>query len=113
MFKKKAKDIWTIEDQKLDEKSEAIFNTRSRLKEIAKEVHKSQQVIMILPEGADKAAEVEYCRQLQQSLLAAIGAYDLARLDFNDFVETVDKTKTHLIVHPITTTSHDILRNLF
>lgn len=113
MFKKKVKNIWTMEDQKLDEKSEAVFEARRRLKEVAEKVYKSQQVIMILPEGADKAAEVEYCRQLQQSLLAAIGAYDSAKLRFNDFVETVDKTKIHMVVHPIATTSHEILRNLF
>ena len=89
MFKRKLKDVYTFEDRRLDEKSEAIFNTRYRLKEVAKEVYQSQQVIMILPDGADKVAEIEYCSKLQYSLLAAIGAYDIARQDFNDYVNFV------------------------
>ena len=113
MFKRKLKDVYTLEDRRLDEKSEAIFNTRYRLKEVAKEVYQSQQVIMILPDGADKVAEIEYCSKLQHSLLAAIGAYDIARQDFNDYVKAVDKTQIHTVVNPITTTSHEILRNLF
>lgn len=114
MFKRKSKTTWSAMDTILEQKIDAVFDARQRLKEIAKKVIQSQQVISILPEGPDKAAEIKHCEKLQESLLAAMGAYECRVLEHNDFIERVDKTTIHLALKPITTvSSHEILRNLF
>ena len=69
---------------------------------------RAQGVIDLYPDGADRKKAVSDAEKAKQSLLVAIGAYDTARMEYNDYVEkNAEKFDSHK--EKWTTTSHEII----
>lgn len=107
MFGKKKKPFNPYENR-VDELLYEVWEERDRVYEKTTQVITRLGVIDLYPEGADRKKAVSDAEKAKQSLLVAIGAYDTARMEYNDYVkkcaEKFDSPKKEW-----TTTSHEIV----
>ena len=107
MFGKKKKPFNPYENR-VDELLYEVWEERDRVYEKTTQVITRLGVIDLYPEGADRKKAVSDAEKAKQSLLVAIGAYDTARMEYNDYV----KKYTQMFDSPKkewTTTSHEIV----
>ena len=111
-FKKKNK--LTSAEKALRDKLSEIRLIQTELEELVAEIVATNKVIAILPNGADKDAEIEFCGQQKFSLLVAIGKYDCARQEYFILCNKIDdETNAFLMPPSFIDTSHEILRKFF
>ena len=107
MFGKKKKPFNSYENR-VDDLIHEVGETRDRLTAKAKQVITRLGVINLYPDGADRKKAVSDAEKAKQSLLVAIGAYDTARMEYNNYIkkyaEMFDSPKREW-----TTTSHEII----
>lgn len=107
MFGKKKKPFNSYENR-ADELLYEVWEERDRVYEKTTKVITRLGVIDLYPEGADRKKAVSDAEKEKQSLLVAIGAYDTARMEYNDYVkkyaEKFDSPKQEWA-----TTSHEIV----
>lgn len=107
MFGKKKKPFNSYENR-ADELLYEVWEERDRVYEKTTQVITRLGVIDLYPEGADRKKAVSDVEKAKQSLLVAIGVYDTARMEYNDYVkkntEKFDSPKKEW-----TTTSHEIV----
>ena len=106
MFGKKKKPFNPYENR-MDDLIHEVWEARDRLSAKAKQVITRLGVINLYPDGADREKAVSDAEKAKQSLLVAIGAYDTARMKYNDYIkkyaEKFDNPKKEW-----TTTSHEM-----
>lgn len=107
MFGKKKKPF-NLYESRADELLYEVWEERDRVYEKTTKVITRLGVIDLYPEGADRKKAVSDAEKEKQSLLVAIGAYDTACMEYNDYVkkyaEKFDSPKQEW-----TTTSHEIV----
>ena len=107
MFGKKEKPFNPYENH-VDDFIHKVWETRNRLTAEAKQVITRLGVIDLYPDGADREKAVSDAEEAKQVLLVAIGAYDTARMEYNNYIkkyaEMFDNPKREW-----TTTSHEII----
>ena len=81
MFFKKNKKC-TLEQIRQQEKFDEVQLAKYEMEKLAETIFASHRVILVLPDGADKEAEIKFCEQQKFSLLCAIGNYDVARQEY-------------------------------
>lgn len=85
-----------------------VWAERDRLMDKTREVITRKAVIDLYPDGADRNAAIKECEEAKHSLLCAIGAYDTARMEYNNYIsknaERLDGPR-----RPWTMTSHDFI----
>lgn len=107
MFGKKKKPFNPYENR-ADDLIYEFWEERDRLYEKTRQVITRVGVIDLYPDGADRKKAVSDAEKAKQSLLVAIGAYDTARMEYNDYVEkNAEKFDSHK--EKWTTTSHEII----
>lgn len=108
MFGKKKEKKFNPYESRADELLYEVWEERDRVYEKTTQVITRLGVIDLYPEGADRKKAVSDAEKTKQSLLVAIGAYDTARMEYNDYVkkyaEKFDSPKKEW-----TTTSHEIV----
>ena len=83
-------------ENRADELLYEVWEERDRVYEKTTKVITRLGVIDLYPEGADRKKAVSDAEKAKQSLLVAIGAYDTARMKYNDYVEkNVEKFDNH------------------
>ena len=103
-FKKNEK--CTLEQNRRQEKFNEVQLAKYGMEALAKTIFASYKVILVLPDGADKDAEIEFCEQQKKSLLCAIGNYDVARQEYALLCgKPLDDTPFF--------SSHEVLRTIF
>ena len=106
MFGKKKKPFNAYENR-VDDLIHEVWEARDRLSAKAIQVITRLGVIDLYPEGADRKKAVSDAEKAKYSLLVAIGAYDTARMEYNNYIkkyaEKFDSPKREW-----TTTSHEI-----
>lgn len=110
-FKKKRK--LTMEESRLSDKLLEIQIIKMSLEDLAKVISAINKVIAVLPDGADKEAEQEFCEQQKHTLLCEIGRYDCARKEYLHMLDSLDLSKIVLNFPICVDTSHVILRKFF
>lgn len=107
MFGKKKKPFNAYENR-VDDLIHEVWEARDRLSAKAAQVITRLGVIDLYPEGADRKKAVSDAGEAKYSLLVAIGAYDTARMEYNNYIkkyaEKFDSPKREW-----TTTSHEII----
>ena len=107
MFGKKKKPFNSYENR-VDDLIYEVWETRDRLTAKAKQVITRLGVINLYPDGADRKKAVSDAEEAKHALLVAIGAYDTARMEYNNYIkkyaEMFDSPKREW-----TTTSHEII----
>lgn len=111
MFGKKKKPFNPYESR-IDEMIYEVWEERNRLIEKTKQVITRLNVINLYPDGADRKKAVADAEKAKQSLLVAIGAYDTARMEYNDYVEK-NAEKFDTSKKKWTTTSHEIIEQAY
>lgn len=108
MFGKKKEKKFNPYESRADELLYEVWEERDRVYEKTTQVITRLGVIDLYPEGADRKKAISDAEKAKQSLLVAIGAYDTARMEYNDYVkknaEKFDSPKKEW-----TTTSHEIV----
>lgn len=108
MFGKKKEKKFNPYESRADEQLYEVWEERDRVYEKTTQVITRLGVIDLYPEGADRKKAVSDAEKAKQSLLVAIGAYDTARMEYNDYVkkyaEKFDSPKKEW-----TATSHEIV----
>ena len=106
MFKKKKP--FNSYENRVDDLIYEVWEARDRLSAKAKQVITRLGVINLYPDGADRKKAVSDAEEAKYSLLVAIGAYDTARMEYNNYIkkyaEKFDSPKREW-----TTTSHEII----
>ena len=107
MFSKKKKPFNPYENR-VDDLIHEVWEARDRLTAKTKQVITRLGVINLYPDGADRKKAISDAEEAKQSLLVAIGAYDTARMEYNNYIkkyaEKFDSSKREW-----TTTSHEII----
>lgn len=107
MFAKKKKPFNAYENR-VDDLIYEVWKTRDRLTAEAKQVITRLGVINLYPDGADREKAVSDAEEAKHALLVAIGVYDTARMEYNNYIkkyaEMFDSPKREW-----TTTSHEII----
>lgn len=108
MFGKKKEKKFNPYENRADELLYEVWEERDRVYEKTTQIITRLGVIDLYPEGADRKKAVSDAEKAKESLLVAIGAYDTARMEYNDYVkkyaEKFDSPKKEW-----TTTSHEIV----
>ena len=108
MFGKKKEKKFNPYESRADELLYEVWEERDRVYEKTTQVITRLGVIDLYPEGADRKKAVSDAEKAKESLLVAIGAYDTARMEYNDYIkksaEKFDSPKKEW-----TTTSHEIV----
>lgn len=108
MFGKKKEKKFNPYESRADEQLYEVWEERDRVYEKTTQVITRLGVINLYPEGADRKKAVSDAEKAKQSLLVAIGAYDTARMEYNDYIkkyaQMFDSPKKEW-----TTTSHEIV----
>mgnify|MGYP000052340759 FL=1 len=108
MFSKKKEKKFNPYENRADEMLYKVWEERDRLLEKTRQAITRVGVINLYPDGADRKKTVSDAEKAKQSLLVAIGAYDTARMEYNNYIkkyaERFDSPKTEW-----TTTSHEII----
>ena len=107
MFGKKKKPFNSYENR-VDDLIHEVWKARDCLSAKAKQVITRLGVINLYPDGADRKKAVSDAGEAKYSLLVAIGAYDTARMEYNNYIkkyaEKFDSPKREW-----TATSHEIV----
>ena len=107
MLGKKKKPFNSYENH-VDDLIHEVCEARDRLSAKATQVITRLGVIDLYPEGADRKKAVSDAGEAKYSLLVAIGAYDTARMEYNNYIkkyaEKFDSPKREW-----TATSHEII----
>ena len=84
------------------------YGKRDRLKAKVKQVITRLGVINLYPDGPDRTVAIADAEKARHAMLVAIGAYDTARMEYNNYIkkyaEEFDSPKKEW-----TTTSHEII----
>lgn len=107
MFGKKRQPFNPYEDR-ADELLYKVWEERDRVYEKTTKVITRLGVIDLYPEGADRKKAVSDAEKAKQSLLVAIGAYDTAHMEYNDYIKK-NTEKFNSPKQKWTTTSHEIV----
>lgn len=111
MFGKKKKPV-NLYENRADDLIYELWEERDRLYEKTRQVITRVGVIDLYPDGADRKKAVSDAEKAKQSLLVAIGAYDTARMEYNDYIKKYagqfDNPKREW-----TTTSHEIIEQAY
>lgn len=107
MFGKKKKPFNAYENR-VDDLIHVVWEARDRLYEKTRQVITRVGVINLYPDGADRKKAVSDAEEAKHALLVAIGAYDTARMEYNDYVEK-NAEKFDSPKREWTTTSHEII----
>ena len=111
MFGKKKKPFNPYENR-ADDLIYELWEERDRLYEKTRQVITRVGVIDLYPDGADRKKAVSDAEKAKQSLLVAIGAYDTARMEYNNYIkkypEQFDSPKKEW-----TTTSHEVIEQTY
>lgn len=106
MFKKKKP--FNAYENRVDDLIHEVWEARDRLYEKARQVITRVGVINLYPDCPDRKKAVSDAEEAKHALLVAIGAYDTARMEYNDYVEkNAEKFDNHK--EKWTTTSHEII----
>lgn len=105
MFSKKTTKP-TLEELNKQEKFNEVQLAKYEIEGLAGKILATHKVILVLPDGADKDAEIEFCEQQKFSLLCAIGNYDSIR---QEYLLLCGKPSNE-IPFP---SSHEVLRRFF
>ena len=107
MFGKKKKPFNAYENR-VDDLIHEVWEARDRLTAKAKQVITRLGVINLYPDGADRKKAVSDAEEAKHALIVAVGAYDTARMEYNNYIkkyaEMFDSPKREW-----TTTSHEII----
>ena len=107
MFGKKKKPFNPYE-KRADDALYEVWETRDRLYEKTRQAITRVGVINLYPDGADCRKAVSDAEEAKRTLIAAIGEYDTARMEYNNYIkkyaEMFDSPKREWI-----TTSHEII----
>lgn len=107
MFGKKKKPFNPYESR-ADELLYEVWEERDRVYEKTTKVITRLGVIDLYPEGADRKKAVSDAEEAKHALIVAIGAYDTARMEYNNYIkkntEKFDSPKQEWA-----TTSHEIV----
>ena len=107
MFGKKKKPFNPYENR-VDDLIHIVWEERDRLTAKAKQVITRLGVINLYPDGADRKKAVSDAEEAKRALIVAIGEYDTARMEYNNYIkkyaEMFDSPKREW-----TTTSHEII----
>ena len=107
MFNKKKKPFNSYENR-VDDLIHKVWEARNCLTAKAKQVITRLGVINLYPDGADREKAVSDAEKAKQSLLVANGEYDIAQMEYNNYIkkyaEMFDSPKREW-----TTTSHEII----
>ena len=107
MFGKKKKPFNSYENR-VDDLIHEVCEAHDRLTAKAKQVITRLEVINLYPDGADRKKAVSDAEEAKRILIAAIGEYDTARMEYNNYIkkyaEMFDSPKKEW-----TTTSHKII----
>lgn len=107
MFGKKKKPFNPYENR-VDDLIYEVWEARDRLTAKAKQVITRLGVINLYPDGADREKAVSDAEEAKHALIVAIGTYDTARMEYNNYIkkyaEKFDSPKREW-----TTTSHEII----
>ena len=107
MFSKKKKPFNPYENR-MDDLIHEVWEARDRLSAKATQVITRLGVIDLYPEGADRKKAVSDAGEAKYSLLVAIGAYDTARMEYNNYIKKYAE-KFNSPKREWTTTSHEII----
>lgn len=108
MFGKKKEKKFNPYENRADEMLYKVWEERDRLFEKTTKVITRLGVIDLYPEGADRKKAVSDAGEAKYSLIVAIGAYDTARMEYNNYI----KKYAQMFDNPKkewTTTSHEIV----
>lgn len=107
MLGKKKKPFNSYENR-VDDLIHEVWKARDCLSAKAKQVITRLGVINLYPDGADRKKAVSDAEEAKRILIAAIGEYDTARMEYNNYIkkyaEMFDSPKREW-----TTTSHEII----
>lgn len=108
MFSKKKEKKFNPYENRADEMLYKVWEERDRLLEKTRQAITRVGVINLYPDGADRKKTVSDAEKAKQSLLVAIGAYDTARMEYNNYIkkyaEKFDSPKAEWTI-----TSHEII----
>ena len=104
----KKKKSFNAYENRVDDLIHEVWEARDRLTAKAKQVITRLGVINLYPDGADREKAVSDAEEAKRTLIADIGAYDTARMEYNNYIkkyaEKFDSPKEEW-----TTTSHEIV----
>lgn len=107
MFGKKKKPFNPYENR-VDDLIYEVWEARDRLTAKAKQVITRLGVINLYPDGADREKAVSDAKEAKHALIVAIGAYDTARMEYNNYIKKyAEKFDSHK--REWTTTSYEII----
>lgn len=108
MFGKKKDKPFNPYENHIDGLIYKVWEEHDRVRVKATQVITRLGVIDLYPEGADRKKAVSDAEEAKHALLVAIGAYDTARMEYNNYIkkyaEEFDSPKKEW-----TTTSHEII----
>ena len=104
----KKKKPFNAYENRVDDLIHEVWEARDRLTAKTKQVITRLGVINLYPDGADRKKAVSDAEEAKRALIAAIGEYDTARMEYNNYIkkyaEMFDSPKREW-----TTTSHEII----
>ena len=107
MFSKKKKPFNSYENR-VNDLIHEVWEARDHLSARAKQVITRLGVINLYPDGADHEKAISDAEEAKRILIAAIGEYDIAQMEYNNYIkkyaEMFDSPKREW-----TTTSHEII----
>lgn len=110
MFKKKKP--FNPYENHADELLYEVWETRDHLTAMTRRAITRMGVVSIYPDGADRTRAVSDADNAKHSLLVAIGAYDTARMVYNDYIKK-NAEKLNGAKKIWTTTSHEIIERAY
>lgn len=112
MFGKKNNKPFNPYESHADEMIYELWEERNRLNEKVKQIITRVGVINLYPDGADRKKAVSDAEKAKQSLLVAIGAYDTARMEYNDYIKKY-AGQFESLRKEWTTTSHEVIERAY
>jgi hypothetical protein len=111
MFGKKKKSFNPYE-MRVEEMTYELWEKIDYMDKKTRQVITRVGVINLYPDGADRKKAVSDAEKAKQSLLVAIGAYDTARMEYNDYIkkytDKFDSPKKEW-----STTSHEVIERAY
>lgn len=111
MFGKKKKPFNPYE-KRADDSLYQVWEARDRLTAKTRQVITRLGVINLYPDGADRKKAISDAEEAKRALIAAIGAYDTARMIYNIYIkkysEKFDNPKKEWTI-----TSHEVIERVY
>lgn len=112
MFGKKKDKTFNPYEKRADEMTYEVWDKRNHLTEKVKQVITRLGVINLYPNGPDRTVAIADAEKARHAMLVAIGAYDAARMEYNNYIkkyaEKFDNPKREWI-----TTSHEVIEQAY